>query len=204
MNSIPLTNGRGFTTFPSGARAARAFALGGLCGALLLGAGCAHVATRSAGETDMSSMSSDADAMVLGKLEQMLDQNQPMEELLRENGEKLDDAEFRQMHAEWDAFLNANPTALPALKSRQGFFLHREIARLARLKEAPLLKEDIASFDAFLFQHPDILRALDRRPALVGEAQFLIDHPALAAFFDRHPSLSTVLLIRTENTQATL
>lgn len=152
----------------------------------------------------MASLTSDADAAVLGQLNQMLDQNQAMETLLRENGEKLGDEAFRQMYADWDAYLNANPATLPALKSQRGFFLHREIARLARLKEAPLLQADIASFDAFLLQHPDILRALDRRPSLVGQAQFLIEHPALAAFFDRHPSLSTVLLSRSENTQAAL
>lgn len=203
MTSITM-NRLALSTFSSGARMTRAFAFSGLCGALLLGGGCAHVATRSAGAADLSSFTSDADAAVLGKLNQMLDSNQAMEELLRENSEKLGDEAFRQMHAEWDAYLNANPATLPALKNQRGFFLHREITRVARLKEAPLLKQDIASFDAFLFQHPDILRALDHRPALVGQAQFLIDHPVLAAFFDRHPSLSTVLLIRTENTQATL
>lgn len=204
MNSIPAMNSPFIPAFSHRARVARAVVYGGLCGALLLGAGCAQLATPSADVAAVTSLGSSADAAILNKLNQTLDQNQALEELLRENSDQLGDAAFRQLHAEWDAYLNANPATLPALKNQRGFFLHREITRLARLKEAPLLKEDIASFDAFLFQHPDILRALDRRPSLIGEAQFLIDHPALASFFDRHPSLSTVLLIRTENARAAL
>jgi len=79
------------------------------------------------------------------------------------------------------------------LRVERGFLLHRALARMAR---TPLMRDEVAQFDAFLDKNPAILRSLDRNPRLIRDGAFLTDNRALADFLDAHSALSTALLGR--------
>ena len=69
------------------------------------------------------------------------------------------------------------------------------IARLARSRPT---RNDVMALNEFLNAHPDILKAVAKRPGQLVNADFLIAHPALGQFFETHPALSSVLLQRAE------
>ena len=48
---------------------------------------------------------------------------------------------------------------------------------------------EIASFDRFLDQHPEITRQLSSNPPLITNTQYLEQHPALQAYLDDHPNV---------------
>ncbi len=128
----------------------------------------------------------------LGDLDQILDaSNAKFEEALRQNIDRLEDAEFRQGNPEIDVALKQQPGIIPALRVERHFLIHRYVVRHAR---GPLLRPDILALDEFLNAHPDIRTALNKEPSQLMASKFLIAHPSLGDFFEHHPGLSTVLL----------
>ena len=53
-----------------------------------------------------------------------------------------------------------------------------------------LTRQELASFDVFLDQHPDIDRQLRANPSLVNNADFIEDHPELGKFLASHAEIS--------------
>ena len=127
----------------------------------------------------------------LNKLGQFFDVNRQIEDAVRENVDKLEDATFLKQHGQLAEHLKKHPRAATALRAEKRFFLYRELARWAK---KPLLRADVVQFDAFLEKHPAVDGPLARKPALLWDGTFMAAHPELAAFLDAHPGLSTVLL----------
>ena len=129
----------------------------------------------------------------LDSLNQFLDTNPQVEETLRANVDKATDAAFLKLNPEWDQHLKLRPETIRALRVERGFLLHRALARMAR---TPLLRDEVAQFDAFLGKNPAILRSLEGNPGLIRDGAFLTANPPLAEFLDVHAALSTALMIR--------
>jgi hypothetical protein len=129
----------------------------------------------------------------LDSLNQFLDTNPQVEETLRANVDKATDAAFLKLNPAWDQHLKLRPETIRALRVERGFLLHRALARMAR---TPLLRDEVAQFDAFLGKNPNVLRSLERNPGLIRDGDFLAANPALADFLDVHSALSTALMIR--------
>ena len=129
----------------------------------------------------------------LNSLNQFLDTNPQVEETLRANVDKATDAAFLKVNPAWDQHLKLRPDTIRALRVERGFLLHRALARMAR---TPLLRDEVAQFDAFLGKNPAILRSLERNPRLISDGEFLTDNPSLAEFLDFHAALGTALLGR--------
>ena len=53
-----------------------------------------------------------------------------------------------------------------------------------------LTRQELASFDVFLDQHPDIDRQLRENPSLINNADFVQDHPELGDFLASHKEIS--------------
>lgn len=51
----------------------------------------------------------------------------------------------------------------------------------------------LARFDWFLDNHPEIRKDLMRKPGLVNNEEYVEHHPALRKFLDRHPELRAEL-----------
>jgi hypothetical protein len=132
-------------------------------------------------------------------LDQHLETNPKLEETLRNNLDQIIQESmqerFRAQNPDVDALLKRQPTLVQALKAERHFFIHRYIARLARAK---VTRKDAVALDEFLSGHPDIAKALARRPGQIVESDFLIAHPQLAQFFETHPALSSVILERND------
>ena len=141
----------------------------------------------------------DAVQKELLKLNQSLDANPKLEEALRNNVDRLTDSVVRAQNPDLDALLKRQPDLPKALKSEQHFFVHRQIARLAKAK---VTRKDAVELDKFLTQHPDIAKDLRKSPGQIVNGDFLIAHPPLAKFFEAHPGLSSVLLKRSDKKDA--
>jgi hypothetical protein len=126
----------------------------------------------------------------LNDLSQFLETNPKIEEALRADVEKATDAAFLKLNPAWDQHLQQRPNTIRALRVERGFLLHRALARMAR---TPLLRDEVAKFDAFLDKNPAILRSLERNPRLIRDGTFLTANSALAEFLTAHPALSTAL-----------
>jgi hypothetical protein len=131
----------------------------------------------------------------LVKLNQTLDANPKLEEELRNNVDRLTETMYRQQNPAIDALLKQQPNLPKALKTERHFFVHRQIARLARAK---VTRKDAVELDKFLSANPDITKDLRKNPGQIVNGDFLIAHPALARFFEAHPGLSSVLLKRAD------
>jgi hypothetical protein len=129
----------------------------------------------------------------LNSLNQFLDTNPQVEDTLRANVDKATDAAFLKLNPAWDQHLKLRPDTIRALRVERGFLLHRALARMAR---TPLLRDEVAQFDAFLGKNPAVLRSLEGNPSLIRDGAFLTANPALAEFLDVHSALSTALMIR--------
>jgi hypothetical protein len=79
------------------------------------------------------------------------------------------------------------------LKAEQRFLMHRALARIAR---GPLLKDEVRQLDRFLDQHPEVLRPLEKRPALIADSAFLSSHAEFGSFLTNHPALFTAFVDR--------
>lgn len=135
----------------------------------------------------------------LVSLDRLLETNPKLEETLRNNVDKLTEQTFRAQNPEVDALLKRQPGLVRALRTERHYFVHRAVARLARSK---VTRQDAVALDEFLTAHPDIAKALQRRPGQIVEGEFLIAHPALANFFETHPALSSILLKRSEKAKS--
>jgi hypothetical protein len=129
----------------------------------------------------------------LNSLNQFLDTNPQVEDTLRANVDKATDAAFLKLNPAWDQHLKLRPDTIEALRVERGFLLHRALARMAR---TPLMRDEVAQFDAFLDKNPAILRSLERNPRLIRDGAFLTDNHALADFLDTHSALSTAFFGR--------
>jgi hypothetical protein len=128
-------------------------------------------------------------------LDRLLDTNPKLEETLRNNLDQLTEQAFRAKNPEVDALLKRQPNLARALKTERHYFVHRAVARIANTR---VLRADAVALDKFLSAHPDIAKALAKRPGQIVEPDFLIKNPQLADFFEKHPALSSVLLKRAE------
>lgn len=75
------------------------------------------------------------------------------------------------------------PTAQPAFAQTQN----------SNSQNPDVTRQEVATFDLFLDQHPDIDRQLRANPSLVNNSDFIEDHPALGQFLASHPEMTEEL-----------
>jgi len=74
-----------------------------------------------------------------------------------------------------------------------------------RADDHRITSQELATFDVFLDNHPDIARDLRREPRLANDRRYLTSHPDLNSFLDQNPSIRRELrenpssFVRTEN-----
>src|SRR5215469_14749039 len=80
--------------------------------------------------------------------------------------------------------LSAGATALPAPQSAQ------------ENQNPDLTRQELAAFDRFLDQHPDVAKQLYNNPSVIGDEEFVENHVQLRGFLQDHPKVREEL---TEN-----
>src|SRR5215472_5915165 len=73
--------------------------------------------------------------------------------------------------------LSAGATALPAPQSPQ------------ENQNPDLTRQELAAFDRFVDQHPDVAKQLHNNPSVSGNEEFLENHAHLRDFLDDHPEV---------------
>jgi hypothetical protein len=102
--------------------------------------------------------------------------------------------EFLEDHRTLQQFLQSHPELRMALRENPQSVMSTE-----RRWESRETQGDVAGFDAFLDQHPQISRQLSSDPSLVRNPKYLQDHPELRQFLRTHPDLRAEV---TENPNA--
>ena len=135
----------------------------------------------------------------LSNLDRLLATDPKLEEKLRANIDQLSQEKFLAENPDIGALVKKQPTLPASLKTERHYFVNRQVARLAADK---VTRKDALALDEFLTAHPDISKALVKKPNLIVDANFLIANPSLAKFLETHPSLSSVLLKRSDKKAA--
>ena len=127
--------------------------------------------------------------------DQFLDQHPDIDQQLRSNPSLVNNADFVENHPDLGKFLAGHPEVREELKENPSNFMHRE-QRFDMREESrehnsnpDLNRKQVATFDQFLDQHPDIDRQLRSNPSLVNNADFVGDHPDLGKFLASHPEV---------------
>jgi hypothetical protein len=105
---------------------------------------------------------------------------------------RVNDRDFLNDNKEIKQWLEDHPRAAEAFHADPGAFMERE--RHFQIYSAEFESGDrrhgqLASFDWFLDNHPDIRRELMRHPGLVDNREYLEHHPELRGFLEKHPEL---------------
>jgi len=114
---------------------------------------------------------------------EFLEQHPTIEERLREDPALLQDPAFRRNHPTIARFLARHPEITTQLAARPRWFLHWE---LARQFGPSVTRTQLAEFDRFLVQHPELEQLLVQHPQLLRQPDFLNNHPELRDHLKRN------------------
>jgi len=111
---------------------------------------------------------------------------------LKEKPERINDRDFVNDHKELRQWVEDFPAAARAFQSDPRGFMERERrfeAYGGDFDARDGRRGDLARFDWFLDNHPDIRRDLMKRPELINKREYMEHHPRLQEFLDNHPGL---------------
>ena len=123
-----------------------------------------------------------------------LDNHPDIARQLTNNPSLADNPKYLRHHPALQQFLQAHPNVRAELRENP-----QAVLRTPPALESQESQGDVAGFEAFLDQHPQVSRQLSRNPSLVRNEDYLEDHPALQQFLQTHPQLRAELA---ENPQA--
>jgi len=130
--------------------------------------------------------------------DQFLDQHPDIDRQLRTNPSLVNNADFVEDHPDLAQFLASHKELSEELKENPRNFMHREqrfdrAENRAHNPNPDVTRQQVATFDQFLDQHPDIDRQLKANPSLINDADFVEDHPELGQFLASHKDVSEEL-----------
>ena len=122
----------------------------------------------------------------LTRFEEFLDQHPNIEARLRENPALANNSAFQKNHPQFAEFLNQHRNISAEIAAKPRWFIHRE---LGRKSTSPITHQQIAEFDRFLDQHPELEKQLAEHPNLLHHSDFLNAHLELHEHLNKHPDL---------------
>ena len=111
---------------------------------------------------------------------------------LKEKPQRVNDRGFVNDHKELKQWLEDHPGAARAFQSDPQGFMDRERRFQAYGSDFDAQdgrRGDLARFDWFLDNNPDIRRDLMKRPELINKHEYMEHHPRLREFLEHHPGL---------------
>ena len=142
-------------------------------------------APRQACAADDGSVASDA-----ARLERFLDDHPWVARDLQRDPALANDVRYLDEHRSLREFLADHPDVRRALWADPHAVLRRahRLERAARERRT-IGHDDMALFDRFLRDHPEVVHDLHDNPSLVNDAAYLGDHPSFRDFLHEHPAI---------------
>lgn len=127
----------------------------------------------------------------LREFDRFLDHHPLLEERLRLAPQLADDKTFLEKTPELRDFLFANPAVAEGLKIYPRYFLNRALLRQA---SSPLSFQALAPFKELFQEHPRLEQALNEKPEVIRDPEFLNSHVVLRDFVAQRPALAQAFL----------
>lgn len=138
----------------------------------------------------------------IAAFDQFLDRHPEIAEQLRKDPSLVDNREFVTNHPALQSYLQEHPAIRQEIKAYPERFMHAE-DRYERHEEwhngqgngrddngrEDVTGRQLADFDHFLNQHPEIAEQLRKDPRLVDSREFEQNHPALQSYLQEHPAI---------------
>ncbi|HVI10438.1 MAG TPA: hypothetical protein VND65_19275 [Candidatus Binatia bacterium] len=152
-----------------------------------------RVFSQDASSQNMPSADRDNDVtrQELANFDHFLDQHPEIAEQLKKNPALVDDKQFVNSHEALKSFLADHPGVREEYKEHPYAFMKDE-QRYDRREDqgrTDVTRQELANFDHFLDQHPEIAEQLKKNPALVDDPKFVNSHEALKSFLADHPGV---------------
>lgn len=159
--------------------------------AALLLAGSGHGLATIASAADATAPA--AARTTTGELKAMdafLDAHAVLDDQLRQHPGLANDPEFLKNHPEYAAFLSDHPKLAEQVKDHPRYFVQRA---LTAQRKQPITPAEVKKLDAFLDQHPEVEKDLEKNPKLADDPKFVAAHPELRKFLNEHPKVNGAL-----------
>lgn len=129
-------------------------------------------------------------------LDAFLDAHPTLGDQLQSNPSLIDNRTFLSDHPELVAFLQSNPNLAQDWRSNPQAAMN-SLARIdtlqARTQSPTMARGEVATFDAFLNDHPAITEQLRAHPTLISDSAYLESNAQLKAFLSSNPAIAEQL-----------
>jgi len=129
----------------------------------------------------------------LANMDRFLDGHPEIAERLRKDPRLIDNKEFVANHPALQSFLADHPGVREQFKEHPYAFMRDEERydrREARDRDFDVNRQELATMDRFLDNHPEVAEQLRKDPGLVDNKQFVANHPALQSFLTEHQTIA--------------
>jgi hypothetical protein len=127
----------------------------------------------------------------LRSMDSFLDSHPEIAEQLRKDPNLVNDRRFVDGHPALRQYLADHPGVREEIRENPNAFMHREdrFDQRQDMGGHGITREELASMDNFLDNHPEIAEQLRKDPSLVDNRKFVDDHPPLRQFLADHPAV---------------
>jgi cation transport regulator ChaB len=137
-----------------------------------------------------NSVNDDITRRELAEFNQFLDNHPEIADQLRRDPSLVDNRQFVTDHPALQSYLQDHPRIREEIKEHPEAFMRAE-DRYERRGDGrdDMTREELARFNQFLDNHPEIAEQLRKDPSLVDNRQFVTNHPALQSYLQDHPRI---------------
>jgi hypothetical protein len=163
-----------------------------------------RVFMRQEDQFDRRDRDNDANRRELANFDAFLDKHPEIAEQLRKNPTLADNKEFLQNHPALKQFMQEHPGVRQQMAqdprvfmSEEERFDHRDLDH----RDNDAGRRELASFDGFLGNHPEVAAQLSKNPSLAKNEEYMENHPELREYLKTHAVVQQQLA---ENPQAVM
>lgn len=131
----------------------------------------------------------------LANFDVFLDGHPEIAKQLQSDPNLVNDPQYLDNHPELRDYLRDHPNVREDLKENPRAFMNGEkrFDREQDRRDSDIRRDEVASFDRFLDNHPRIDQELSKDPSLVDNPDYLAKHPELQQYLRDHPQVQDAL-----------
>jgi hypothetical protein len=124
---------------------------------------------------------------------QFLDDHKDIRQDLQKNPSAANDNKYLDHHKDLKNFFDQNPRLRTEFAENPNYFMHRDDqVRPDQYRQDPrpdVARQEVANFDRFLDNHPEIAEQVRKNPSLLDNREFVQDHPELQTYLQNNPGV---------------